>query len=252
VLERWTIDTLADEIERQLKAAEPQRKLLRRFFNEGKRNGRRSISIVPMKHFLADAVEIATSKISEAFLEEEHRREAQLAGLRARGSVLEAAMSDTGGDRDDDDPPSIDVSPDAGLAGPIGGPDLTDALGDLRLRRRARERDARAAQRRQQRAQVAKDLESVREQIAVVDQELEDLPESYRQMITSCHETGELLWWRYLQGTVVGAARRGVSGSGVEPFPEVEFDYPEVLRLDDGSGRVGRGHGSRQPMRSEA
>src|SRR5205085_9987548 len=102
--------------------------------------GRNGTSPEPMRNLLVNAVEIATSKLAEEYLTEEHAAEATLVGVRARKKML-----------DDDDPDDDDAgdtksteksdssdggdTSSSGLAPGSAGPDLKAALGVLRARR---------------------------------------------------------------------------------------------------------------------
>jgi hypothetical protein len=242
MLEHWTIDAVADEIEAQFKGADPTKKLLRRFYKEGRRFGRNGTSPEPMRNLLVNAVEIATSKLAEEYLTEEHAAEATLVGVRARKKML-----------DDDDPDDDDAgdtkyteksdsseggdTSSSGLARGSAGPDLKAALGALRARRLEEAARTRASEAEAARAQRKQALQSADEQIAVIENQLEDLPEKYHQLIESCHETGELLWSRFCTGYVKGAGGRGGPDDDEEgPDPEIEFEYPDALEPEGEDG----------------
>lgn len=237
MIERWTIDSIADEIESQFKGADPRKKLLRRFYNEGRRHGRKGMSPAPMRNFLANAVEIATSKITEDFLEAEQQAEAARAAMQARKTMIEDDLGEddsaSGGGGS-----SAGLGEEvggAGLAADVGGPDLKGSMARLKAKRAARDAEAEAAKRRGERAQMEQELDGIGEQLALADQKLEDLPEQYRQMIESCHETGELMWTRYVLGYNLGVTKRGASdgdGGALDPGPDIEFEYPDALDPD--------------------
>lgn len=231
MIERWTIDSVAEEIESQFQGADPRAKLLRRFFREGKRQGKRGISWKPMKAFLENAVELATSKLAEDFVDEERGAEVALAGMRARQKMLEDDVAETD---EDDDSAGADSTRSAKKTKPTAGsgPDLVAALGRLKAERAAREAAAKAATRDAKRTAAEDELDHVGEQIDVAAEEIEELDDKYRQLVDSCHETGELMWARYCSGYLLGASKRGELASP-EPEPEIEFDYPDVLENDE-------------------
>jgi DNA repair exonuclease SbcCD ATPase subunit len=188
-----------------------------------------------MRDFLVNAVELATSKITEDFLEAEQQTEATRAAMQARKTMIEEDL------RDDDGPVSVassagsgDGAGSAGLGVDVGGPDLTESLARLKARRAANEAQAEAAKHRGERERIERELDQIKQHLASVDRKLEDLPEQYRQMIKSCHETGELLWTRYLAGYRLGASKRGITDDGDGSDPDIDFEYPEVL--DRGQG----------------
>jgi hypothetical protein len=230
MLTRWTIYTLAEEIEAQFKGADPESKLLRKFDREGRKHGKRGMSPEPMRHFLENAIEIATSKIAEDFLDEEKAVAANLAGMRARKMMIEEDLEEAG---NEDSPAAPEIptgGSESGLGTGTAGPDLNASLSRLKAVRAAREAADREAKRRAELAQIEDELDGLQLQIAVVEQTLADLPEKYRQLVESCHETGELMWTSYRLGFQRGTARRGVPDATDEgPEPEIEFEYPEVL-----------------------
>lgn len=234
MIERWTIDSIADEIESQFKGADPQKKLLRRFYNEGRRHGRKGMSAAPMRNFLANAVEVATSKITEDFLEAEQQAEAARAAMQARKTMIEDDLGEDGGTSSGSSSAGSDEEAGgAGLAAEVGGPDLKGSLARLKAKRAAREAEAEAAKRRGEREQMEQELDGIGEQLALADQKLEDLPDQYRQMIESCHETGELMWTRYVLGYNLGESKRGVPDNDDDgPDPDIEFEYPDALDPD--------------------
>jgi len=233
MIERWTIDSIADEIESQFKGADPQKKLLRRFYNEGKRHGRKGMPAKPMANFLANAVEVATSKITQDFLEAEQQVEASLAAMNARQEMLKEDLGEDGGAGAGTEAGADATGGGSGLGADVGGPDLTGSLARLKAARASREKAAEDARRRGEQEQMAEELEGLGQQLALADQQLEGLSEQYRQMIESCHETGELMWTRYVLGYNLGTAKRGApDGDDDGPDPDIEFEYPDALDPD--------------------
>ena len=243
MIERWTIDSIADEIQSQFKGADPQKKLLRRFYNEGKRHGRKGMSPTPMRNFLANAVEIATSKITEDFLEAEQQAEAARAAMQARKVMIEDDLGDDGGSSSDGAPSgSGGAGEGSGLGAEVSGPDLKGSLSRLKAKRAATEAEAEAAKRRGERDQMGQELDGIRAQVALADQKLQDLPDEYRQMVESCHETGELIWTRYILGHNLGESKRGVSDNDDDgPDLDIEFEYPDALDPDQDDPPPGTG-----------
>lgn len=223
MLERWTIDSVADEIVSQFKGADPTPKLLRRFYNEGKRHGRKGLSPEPMRDFLVNAVELAASKITQEFLEAEQQVDASRAAMEARQTMLSEDLSTSARAT----APEVDAgSSGSGLGTKVAGPDLGGSLERLKAKRAA----ADAERRRQAQEQSERELQGMKAEALITKQKLDDLPDHYRQMVESCHETGELMWTRYVQGYSYGESKRGAPDTDDGgPGPEIEFEYPAAL-----------------------
>lgn len=220
MLERWTVDSLADEIDSQFKGADPTPKLLRRFFHLGLRHGKQDLPPRAIQFFIENAVEIATSKLGEEYIDEKQAAGLQEAGLRARRKSLSEW---------EEDHADVEIlAPTATkLGGALRGPNLSGALEALNRQRRAAqeaERDAEADQRRDE-------LQQLDQQLATLEEQLEELPEKYRQVIESCHETGELIWSRYRTGYIRGTSKRGEPEEGDDLPEDIEFDMPLAFDL---------------------
>lgn len=217
MLERWTVDAIAGEIEGQIEVAALSPKLLRRFYKQGKKHGRRSTMPEPTQTLIINAVDIATSKIAEDFVAEAQQLRKGIARADAQlADALEAP-------RDPVEPPNGDVAP--AIQAPVGGPDMSLALASVRQRRI----DAESAGRRTQYEQDKAARRDAQAERSVAVQSLRDLPSKFRQSVESCHETGELLWSRYRGGYADGASRRGPSEVGVAPEQSIAFDIPPVF-----------------------
>lgn len=217
MLERWTVDAIAGEIGRQLQSAEVAPQLVRRFYKQGKRHGKRSIISEPAQTLIVNAIDIATSKIAEQFVAEAQRLRASVAAADAR---LATPLP----------PPVEPAAPEeaAAISSPgTRGPDLSGALTGVRHRKIEETRRAAHAQH----AAKQEELAGVAQSRAVAQQALRDLPSHYRQAVESCHEAGELLWSRYRSGYVEGASRRGPSDAGSAPPQSISFDAPPVFDL---------------------
>jgi len=240
MLTRWTVYTLADAIEAQVKGARPAAKLLRQFQREGRKHGRRRMSPEPMRHFVENATEIAISKIAEDFLEEKRGLEAELAGLKARGDVVGKNLKsdstasgpapDAPTEGDGAGPAAEGVNGSSGIGAKTGGPDLKGSLEQLKAERAAKAAAEKEAQRQARVAQAEGERDAVTQQVAVLERKLEDLPTVYLQLIDSCHETGELIWTSYRLGYQRGAHKRRVDEEREEESElEISFDMPDVL-----------------------
>lgn len=216
MFERWTVDAIAGEVERQLQVAELSPKLLRRFYKQGRRHGKRSTIPEPTQTLIINAVDIATSKIAEEFVREAQQLRSSIAAADARlGTPLKAPV----------DVPSPTSEPRTINQPKTGGADLTSALTGVRESKEQSLRQARLAQH----AAKEEELVTLGQQRSVAERALLDLPARYRQSVESCHETGELLWSRYRSGYADGASRRGPSESGTAPSQDIRFDDPPVF-----------------------
>lgn len=229
MLERFTVDVIVDEIDRQVKGANPNAKLSHRFFRKGRRDGKRQLPADSMRAFVTEAVGLATSKLGQEHLAATEAARRQLAALEARRDQLVAALAKA------PDPPAAQESePSSGGApfsenqpGPlIKGERLDDAMAALRAKRKEQAIIARGAQR----AQDEAELEQVELQLAAAEDELERAPERFRQIVASAHQVGKLLWARYCVGFDGGKAKRGrPDDAEMGPSPAIDFPYPESL-----------------------
>jgi len=230
VLERFTVDSIADEIERQVKGARPSAKMTRRFYWKGKRDGRRHLASEPISAYLAEAVGIATSKIGQEHLEAAEGLERQLSQLRGETARLTSVVDRSGA--------AVEAAP---VAGESSGPEITapgertlngaenleGALDQLRIHRAATERARREAAL----AQGEAALDEARARVESIERELADLPRRFRQLIDSCHRTGRFLWARYCSGYEIGRSRRSSpDDEATGPRPDhITFEFPESL-----------------------
>jgi len=216
---KWPLDRLADEIQSSLKQALPSAAITEAFYEEGVRHGKKRIPEEGIQELIKNAVEVATNKLAEEFLDARRQATNHITGLEGRIATLEsvvaAALSQTG------------TTPRPTAPSPTGDPELEKAADLLRARNAEKAAAAAAAELAARKEQ----LELARQQLLESKQDLEELPTRYRQLVETCQETGEFLWNRYLNGYDIGAARRGnQDGPPNDPTREIEFDYPEALR----------------------
>lgn len=232
MLERFTVDALAGDLERQIQHAGPEPRFARRFFRRGKKDGRRELAFAPQLSFLTRAVQIATGKLAEAFVEERDALLQQLDALRAEAASSEDTPSGREGRGDWHSTGSETPSEQSQERRPIGRsdparkPDLKSALETLREQRRAAERAAEiaadAAERDRRRAVSA--------QIAVLNTKVERLAQDCLVSVYTAHKAGQLIWSRYCTGYEAGSRGRGApDDDGARPTTDVTFPVPEVL-----------------------
>lgn len=230
MLERFTVDSVAAEIENQIKQARPVPKLARRFYKKGRRDGRRLVPDVSMRRFTTEAVALASSKIAEEYLDVNAQIEAKIntaKGVKKQMQVRQdtkQAGSSSGGTGAVDDVPA-----GAASSGPavIGNPaDLDAAIEGLKAGRAA----ADAARVRAEQEATVKALEEAERDISQGQNDLESAKDRYRQLVESCLSTGRLLWSRYCIGYSMGKSRRGdPHADNPEPELNIELHVPAVL-----------------------
>lgn len=243
MLERFTIDTIVDEIDRRVKGANPDAKLVHRFFRKGRRDGKRQLPVESMRVFVTEAVGLATSKLGQEHLAATEDARRQLAALEARRDQLTAVLA-----RPEPVVADEPETPTEGSAfygnqpGPIiKGSRLDDAMAGLREKRREAKLVARGAERAGNQAE----LDQVNQQIALAEDELVRAPDRFRQLVASSHQVGKLLWARYCVGFDGGKAKRGRPDDAEEgPDPDIEFPFPESLERSV--------HAAAQPSRAPA
>jgi hypothetical protein len=184
--------------------------MLRAFFRQGKRDGRRGHPPEALRTFVTEAAELAASYHATAFLEEREEVLVRLAGS-------EVGPTDHGAQL-----PSGQV-PVAAVAPPDGSP-LAGSLVELQHRRQERRR---AAERAEQ-ARAASEERARAAAHAQDERRLAELPERCRSSVGSTFEAAQLLWTRYCAGFVAGAVRAKGDGTAA-PSPALQLSMPEVL-----------------------
>ncbi len=236
MLERFTVDVLAEHVATQLLEGEPTPKLAHRFFRKGRRDGRRAYDHASVSKLLTDAVHLAGSTLVEeltAARRDAKRRIAECeAAIEAHGSMGAAPAA-----------PAPEAESSSGSTQPTSGATLDsaqlllDALQTRNALRARREADARSADARSKHAARVAALEAAESaaiqakgDIAKIERELTELPEHFRQRFESIKHTGEMLWSRYCNGFVQGEGRRGSRASDVQaPSGGLDFVTPAAL-----------------------
>jgi|GEM_PF-6707882 hypothetical protein len=232
MIERFTADQLAIAIEEQVEVARPRPKLLRRFFVSGKRDGKRGRDSDPMRIYLSEGVSIASSRIAERYIATRAEKTKQRDGLHLRidehpaQKDVEEPNADTETKQANaDSPPAPSPDVETEVQELPSDEDLHAALGALADARSAREVAKRAAEAEQRHTELI----ALREQLAVLDSEIESLADQFRQLVESCHSVGRFLWARYCNGYAHGKARSRVEGGAETPDPTIRFEVPDVL-----------------------
>lgn len=236
MLERFTVDVLAEHVATQLLEGEPTPKLAHRFFRKGRRDGKKAYDHASMSKLLTDAVHLAGSTLAEELTSARRTATLRIAECEAaieKHAVLLAA-------------PELPAPED--YSGPPSGESdrtenrdsaqlLADALETRKALRTRKEADARAAEARAKQQARISALEGAeaaatqaRGEMSKLERELVDLPGEYTQRFESIKHTGELLWSRYCNGFVQGEGRRGSRASDVtSPGGRLDFETPNAL-----------------------
>lgn len=240
MLERFTVDVLADHIDGRLEAAQPSARLSRRFFRTGRKDGRQQLSPASTADFLTDAVDLACSRLAEAYLNEVRAINDGVNALRSRidvaaGAGPTAAKSDVGaGEGQVGAEAAAGTSAAAAEPEPSGisheaitaGHSLERSFAVLRERREERQ----VAERDRLRQGVDDQTQRSRAEILTLDRKRPDLLAVYRQRASSTHAAAALLWSRYCGGYEVGRSKRSSPDdehSG--PKSLITFEMPQVL-----------------------
>jgi hypothetical protein len=200
MLERYTVESLAGVILSDLKDGRVSPKMLRRFRRQGKRDGRRSRSHVPVQDLIVHAVGVATSKICEEYVNQVENTRFSLATLEADAAQTQSVLSTI------EAPPSVAAE----------ASETVRALAEMQ--------NARHVQRVRRLEGHAADLGK---QIKGQRDALTGLPSKYRQISKTCTEAGHLLWADYRLGYEKGKRRRVSPEDEVSGPPEgLEFTVP--------------------------
>lgn len=264
MIEKWTIDSLADEIEPQFMHADPHRKLVRRFFTEGKRHGRKGMPSERTRRFLERAIAVAAERIAQEYIETKVPLEMRVAGIGARIESLQARCNrlteldaedgrphdggDAGHGGEPDAPaPTSPGDPTSALevaeaarrgtlrrAAPV--PDMSSALDrarEARARRTAEREREEVEERRKLRAverdRIETEIRDLHVELGVTVRQIEELPRPYVQRVASCHAAGEVMWARFRSGHRARSRPTDGNGDIEEPAAELEVRWPPAL-----------------------
>lgn len=251
MLERFTVDVLAENVATQLIEGEPTPKLAHRFFRKGRRDGKRAYDHASVSKLLTDAVHLAGSTLAENLTSA--RRAATLRIAECEAAIEKhATMGDA--------PAPEEAPTEAERPDPLSSTSdhrdsahvLTEALAarkNLGARRQTEAIVSEARAKRRARVDALEAAESAatqaREEVGKLRGELSELPEEYKQRFESIKHTGELLWARYCNGFVQGEGRRGSRASDVAmPTGSLRFETPPALLQPDLETSISSNEGS--------
>lgn len=221
MIERWTIDIIADEIEDGLREATPSPRLLRRCYRHGYRHGRKAIPARTARALFTGAVDVAGSAIAREYVTTRDGLLAQQAAAAGRLAALTATI-------DAQRTPDTQAASQPTPASQGSATSLEDALVTHEKRRAqaaflAHQQKVDGLGEQVREAQAAQDL---------LNQQIQEAPGRYLQRLESCHDAGRLLWARYCQGFVKGASKRGNPDDEDEMSdPDLHFNVPSALIL---------------------
>ena len=243
MLERFTVDVLAEHVATHLLEGEPTPKLAHRFFRKGRRDGKKAYAHASMSKLLTDAVHLAGSTLAEELTSA--RRDTALRIAECDAAIEKHSMMDAS-----PEVPAPEVDSTAPVATSTGTANrdstqlLVDALETRKALRARKEADARTAEARaKQRARASAFYAAeaaatqARGEKSKLERDLVDLPGTYKQRFESIKHTGELLWSRYCNGFVQGEGRRGSRASDV-PSPRGRLDFVTPNALLRGADQI--------------
>jgi len=231
MFENWKFDRIADDIESQFQEASPTPRILRRFFRQGVRHGKKGVPLSHMRDFIVNVVELASDRIAVRHLEELHRIQRDLESLRKKYEMRKGDLVKFTHEGQTDTPELI-ATQSTNKEADTSSPDMLAALDRLKNSRRLQEYATRQAHRDSEIRRIQADLEEIAVAITVAGKHLEQLPDELKQKVNACHETGEVLWTRYRLGFLRGSARRGPTEAPTDsPFVDIEFKKPLAMEV---------------------
>jgi hypothetical protein len=232
MLQRFTIDILANHIADQLLTGEPSARLGYRFFRKGRRDGRKNFDHESVGRLLREAVRLAADKLAD----EMAWRRSQ---IRDEIAALESSIRhrDPGSASEPLAPPVPDPSDRENVRGPsLNRALLVRAEALVKASEVAQEAARKTAE--EAVGQAQDELE--RQRMA-----LEGLPAVFGPRALGIVHSGQVLWTRYCNGFVQGDTRRRkrrrykpVDGEIKPPDHDVMFALPPEFNVQLPSGEV--------------
>lgn len=237
MLERFTVDIVADKVLTVLLQGEPTPKLAHRFFRKGRRDGKKAFNPDSLRKLIEDVVHLAGSQLAVELTTARRELHNQIAQLHSDidnyNAMLEANPPS--------DEPIVDLEP-------LGGREdtqkdssqvLIDALDSRRklaLRRHQEAINDRIRSTAEAKAAALDAAQqaavSARGQLPKLRRLLVGLPEEYSQRFETIRHTGEMLWSRYCNGFVQGFQGRSNGEADFElPSGRIDFEIPQTLKL---------------------
>ena len=87
MFERWTVDGITSEIERQVQGAAPSPRMVRRFYKQGRKHGRRKIDPMTFRGFIVNCVDLAAAELNRQYRVEQRDLSTRLARLEATQQI---------------------------------------------------------------------------------------------------------------------------------------------------------------------
>jgi hypothetical protein len=216
MLEKFTIDMLAEKVSVQLQRGQVSSKLARSFFRKGRRDGKGSLDYNSLGGLLLDSVGLAGSYLCQEMLTRRQTVELRIVELNAVREGQSAAISR--------DQPSGDAGSmnDQGSDGRDGHSDAA-LLVALKARQRMRSEQART--------DALDAARRAQDDLSQADALLHGLVTEYRQRFEGAAHAGQILWSRYCNGFEQGHAKRGSRDCDVDPpIAALDFVRPPLLR----------------------
>lgn len=219
MIERWTIDVIADEIEKGLRDATPSPRLLRRCYRHGYRHGRKAIPAGTARALFTGAVDVAGSAIAQEYVSMRDELRAEQAKAAGRLAALTATVD---GQRTPDIQTASSPTP--------ASPGLPTSLEDALVTHEKRRAQAALLAHQQKLDELGQQVREAQANQDLLVQQAQEAPGRYLQRLESCHDAGRLLWARYCQGFVKGASKRGNPDDEDEiSDPDLHFTVPSAL-----------------------
>lgn len=222
--EKLTVDVIVDEVDLRLLDGDRKSKLSYRFFRKGRRDGKRDIDPSSVGELVRKAVSLGGSTLTEAFLCEHRGITGKIAERRVltRSPLVRASAGAVAAIEEGAQGP--------GNPGVRGRPQPTPAH-DLQFAL-AQRRCAREAHDRQDHERAILEAHSSAHQasadIAQLQTHLQVLDAEYLQRFYSVAHTGQILWYRYVNGYAQGHTHR--RGRFQPPSEGLLFDEPPLLQ----------------------
>jgi hypothetical protein len=219
MLERFTIDIIAEEVATRLVSGDPTAKLSHRFFRKGRRDGKKDLAPDGVARLLQEAVALAGSGLAEDYVARRER-------IGVRIAELDAVMTLGSSDIEVPEHGAAEIWPGGG--GPeavtVGADTSTSARLQVALVARRRLSTA------NERKRKALEAERATVETARLRTELEELTAVFAQQFESAEHAGQMLWARFCNGFSQGLRHRGSRGAKTKlPQQPLSFDPPQAL-----------------------
>lgn len=240
MIDFFPLDVIADEIANHLRAGQPSKRLMRRFFKAGRRNGKVGQDPLTVALLIREAVNLASTTLCLEYVDRRTAVFQALARLSAADAVDQTPFSSA------NSPWELGQEPLEAVTPPLSSTTVHSSDGDAELREALVRRRALAARRRARKINIdverrAHATTAAREQAVRVRAEAcqrqaeliastHELRAQYLEQFNAIAYGGSLLWARYCTGFEEGYSVRRSRGSAVRPPRDaLVFDIPPVL-----------------------